>query len=510
MTTRHFDVVILGRSLGALATAALLSRRDFRVLLFGHGDLPIQYGSDELPLLRRFSSVLFSQTPVWRRILQDLAQSQTYRRCTVRPDPSYGVLASRLRLLVSPERLRLAAELRREFHDVTPLLEPLSQKLEQASSAFDEELARGKVWPPEGIWAKLMAGRASRQLPLTGLSAGDLLDRFPRSHPARQAVLLPAQFACNWGGHGESLSALSVARLSNQWLRQSVEFTGGEAALESFLIKRIEAHGGFCELGEKAGQVVFRRGKVAGVLAAGGERFVGTDAVVMGRSGHDLLQLSDVNAEVRPAESRGYLRSTQGRFIVCCLVRAEVIPAPLPRHCFFLAEGERPALQVQWLPVPNKPKLRWLVAETLAIPTDRRRLRLLRARVVEALRVHLPFLAEHLLACDSPHDGLPLDVYEHGRKTVVERVHIRGAMRAPESLEPLWDSDNTDLLGLAGEPVRGPFSSTYLVGTTAFPGLGQEGELLAAWAAAHWITRSDRTWQDRRRQMWTKIDTDLA
>jgi hypothetical protein len=48
------------------------------------------------------------------------------------------------------------------------------------------------------------------------------------------------------------------------------------------------------------------------------------------------------------------------------------------------------------------------------------------------------------------------------------------------------------------------------VGTTVFPGLGQEGEVLAAWNVSQRITRQDRAWQKRRRQMWSKIDTDTA
>jgi flavin-dependent dehydrogenase len=43
MTLRHFDVVIMGRSLGCLSAAALLARRDFRVLVIGQGEKPPSY-----------------------------------------------------------------------------------------------------------------------------------------------------------------------------------------------------------------------------------------------------------------------------------------------------------------------------------------------------------------------------------------------------------------------------------------------------------------------------------
>ena len=61
-------------------------------------------------------------------------------------------------------------------------------------------------------------------------------------------------------------------------------------------------------------------------------------------------------------------------------------------------------------------------------------------------------------------------------------------------------------LGLAGEPIRGPIERTLLVGPSVLPGLGQEGRLLAAWAAARLVTRSDRRKARMRREMWTKIE----
>jgi uncharacterized RDD family membrane protein YckC len=48
---------------------------------------------------------------------------------------------------------------------------------------------------------------------------------------------------------------------------------------------------------------------------------------------------------------------------------------------------------------------------------------------------------------------------------------------------------------------------TYLVGRSVLPGLGQEGELIAAWSVARVITGKDRQRQRMRRQMWSKIET---
>src|SRR5215471_14346754 len=92
MSLRHFDVVVIGRSLGCLSAAALLARRDFRVLVLGHGELPPSYSWQGRSLARRTFSLLFGETPVLRRILQDLAQSQTFRRRTRRVEPSFSLL----------------------------------------------------------------------------------------------------------------------------------------------------------------------------------------------------------------------------------------------------------------------------------------------------------------------------------------------------------------------------------------------------------------------------------
>ena len=46
----------------------------------------------------------------------------------------------------------------------------------------------------------------------------------------------------------------------------------GEDELAEFLIDRIQAHGGECQLDQRATQLVIRRGAVAGRVAGGGER----------------------------------------------------------------------------------------------------------------------------------------------------------------------------------------------------------------------------------------------
>jgi hypothetical protein len=89
----------------------------------------------------------------------------------------------------------------------------------------------------------------------------------------------------------------------------------------------------------------------------------------------------------------------------------------------------------------------------------------------------------------------------------VERFHLRGARATAEPMVGRLNVTPPGYLGLAAEPLRGPIPGTYLVGPSVLPGLGQEGEVLAAWGVSKILTKKDSARQKLRRQMWTKIET---
>ncbi|MCK6593039.1 MAG: phytoene dehydrogenase, partial [Polyangiaceae bacterium] len=97
-------------------------------------------------------------------------------------------------------------------------------------------------------------------------------------------------------------------------------------------------------------------------------------------------------------------------------------------------------------------------------------------------------------------------IYDQGRRRAVERVAMKGAPAAEEPMVRQIEVDPPGYLALAGEPIRGPIERTLLVGRSVLPGLGQEGELLAAWGAARLVTRTDRKKERMRRDMWSKIE----
>lgn len=516
MTLRHFDVVVIGRSLGCLCAAALLARRDLRVLVLGHGALPATYAWQGRKIQRRAFTLLFGETPVWRRVLQDLAQTQTFRRCTQRLEPSYSLLTPDSRVQVCADRSAFAAEIRRAFPEVQPSIEELWSTLIHANRALESVLSREEAFPPATLVERLKARPWLASLPWSGATLRGVLDKLPSAHPFREAAFLPAAFAGHWAGPLPELPLLGAARLHELCVRHALAFDGGEEAFESFLVQRIQAHGGTCELSERADALAFRRGRIAGVVIGGGEQTIGADDVITDLDGRALVELAEGQG-LGPSYARWpELAPELGRFVVSLWVRRSGIPEPLGRESIILPGPDirgapRPALHLQFSPADDFPAsedVQRLVVEVLVPQSQLRRAGELRSRVLQILREHFPFLDRHVLLADSPHDGLPLQVFEGGQPREVDRLRLQGGSLEPEPLLPLWRTESTGFLGLAGEPMVGPVRGSLLVGKTVFPGLGQEGELLAAWSAAQRITRNDHAWQKRRRQMWSKIDTD--
>src|SRR5690606_23393149 len=146
MTQRHYDVVVLGRSLGTLACAVLLARRDFSVLLLGQNQPAPSYSFERFRLRRRCFSMLFNASPVWRRMLHELAQTQTFRRRIKPLEPMFSVLSETRRVEVSSTQAAFQEEIEREFSEVRQLVDEFYLNLGTANRAIDEAFNRDMVW----------------------------------------------------------------------------------------------------------------------------------------------------------------------------------------------------------------------------------------------------------------------------------------------------------------------------------------------------------------------------
>ena len=521
VTSRHYDVIVLGRSLGALTCAAVLARRDFRVLVLGQGQRSQLYRYDQRVLSRRPFTFLAGSSPVFKRVLHELAQSQQFRRRMQALDPMFGWLSPGRRLEVPPDMELFVREIEREFPEVRQLVDELYTTVAHVNAAADLAFEKDAVWPPGSWWERFETGRISSTLPYVKADRSvDLLSKFPSGHPFRDLLLLPASFATHLAQPADRLPPLCLARLHGAWTRGVSALVQSEQELADFLIERIEAHGGVVALERRAASIVVRRGTAVGVIEDGEGEATGSTAVVSDQSGEAVAELSGGEGVTKFAESDWpQMRAEASRFVVSLRVKTEGLPDALPAESFVVPERyarrdpRSPPLRLSRLapraldPDDADPNGTLLIAEAL-LPA-RGALTLLEARdaVMSTLREQLPFLERALSLVDSAHDGLPLWDFRGGSRREVERGHLHGASAGAEPMERLWTVEPSGYLELSGEPVRGPVRGTYLVGKTVLPGLGQEGELIAAWSAARVITGKDRQRQRMRRQMWSKIET---
>jgi phytoene dehydrogenase-like protein len=510
-SSKHYDVAVLGAGVGALAAAALLARRSWRVLVLGHGWRKPTYGYDGLMLARRTFTFLSASSPAWGRVLVELAQSQTFRRRLSPLDPMLQVLAPDMRLDLPPDTQLFAREIDREFPAVRRVVDDLYAELAKTNAAADAAFERDAVWPPGGFWERRETARVLATLPY--LDGTDFLAEFPREHAFREVVNAPARFACDLV---DNIPPFALARLHGAWTRGVSSLANGEEELVDFLLERVRAHGGDTRLNERARELVHKGGKVRGVLVDGDDAPAGVTFVV---SDMPTPQLLDLARSFDPARSEKdpEVEPIGGRFVVSIVVRPEGLPKQLANESFLLPKSGR-AVHLQKAP-HSPPGTVLLVAEAL-IEDDIDRAR---EEILGTVLEFLPFLERHLVLCDSPHDGRPLWDFRNSpsaadrsvgpkawglRALLVDRARLRitGGSLEPEPMVPRFRVSPPQLEGLGGEAIRTGLGNVFVTGRSVLPALGQEGELLAAWGVARVITRTDRSKEKMLREMWSKVE----
>ncbi len=512
--SKHYDVAILGAGVGALTAAALLARRSWRVLVLGQGWRPPTYQYDGVTLARRPFTFLAGSSPAWTRVLVELAQSQTFRRRATALDPMFQVLAPQLRLEVPPEVQLFGKEIDRAYPEVRRVVDELYAELARTNAAADAAFERDLVWPPGSFWERRETERFAASMPrFESGRLPPLLAEFPRDHEYRTIVDVPARFA----SHAVDLPDFAVARLHGAWTRGVVRLAGGEREVVDFLVERLRAHGGEARLGERAAKLVHKRGRVTGVVVDGDDAPTGVGFVATDHTTRLLLDLtSDFDPPRRALAALPHLVPAERRFVVSLVVRNEGLPQPLGGEAFLLPswphraqEGGKPLVHLQRSPEAcGIPGATLVVAEAAwpegtPLPIERAR-----EVVLETIESFLPFVERHYLLVDSPHDGRPLWDLRAGARKEVDRAALRatGGSLDAEPMVARWRVDPATFRGLGAEPIRSPLAGAFILGPSALPALGQEGELLAAWSAARLITRTDRRREQMRREMWSKIE----
>jgi phytoene dehydrogenase-like protein len=502
-----YDVILLGMDTSTLACGALLAKRGFRVLVLGQQIPTAEYSVGPYRLPRAPFTWSAARSPVAQRMLTELGCGPNMRRLSQPLEPAYQVALPGHRFDVPTAEADLEREIEREFNEVKRPAREHFRQLRERAEATDRLLARDIALPPQTFLERRELARAAAGIGLDrDGGVRDPLMELPERHPFRAAALVPTCFAASV--ESSSLTPLQLCRLQAGLVIQAAQLTGGAASLHALLADRIRSCSGELRPGEHAAEILVRRGAVHGVRLFGTDEEVGASVVA---TCLDLNVLTRLLEDRRPLlelfERIGEPQPRQYRYTMNVVLQRGALPDGMARDVYCVRDVSKPLAydNVFHIEAARADRHAVLCVETLiAARTVEERddtLDHTRERLIDALAEIMPFVREHILAIDSPHDGRP----PHGEGDTPLTVEV-GERRGPQTMRGVYAFPVTSALGLCAMPVRTTIGGLLLCGSQVAPGLGVEGELLAASAAARVVCRADRKQPWLRRRLWPKVE----
>jgi phytoene dehydrogenase-like protein len=474
-----------------------------------HDERSSAYAYRGTTLLRRAAALGFTDAPAFKRIVAELALGPIVRRKLAPADPLFQVALPGHRVDVRGDSDAVLAELAREFPEVRRAMEEFYGVVARTGQELDPVLGQDLSWPPDGFFERRESARALAPTTLLRRAAGgDPLVDFPAEHPFRMFVQAQARFSPALDP--DAMGPLALLRAHGAALRGAAFFDGGRDGLQRVLADKIVQHGGDVYPRESVARIVTQRGRVRGVDLASTDERMGCSFVITSVEASVALHL----AEHQPGRALALRLMARApryyRFVLNAVARAEGVPAGMGARVFAVMDRSRPLAEENLLAIETAPPDaagRVVFTATALLPRSgvvegEGYLHKQRARVLRALAAVVPFLRRNLIAVDSPHDGLPLQDLELGTDVTLEE-RWKGAAEPMDVVEAVAPDG---FLGLCALPARTDVRGLLLVGRQVVPGLGEEGELLAALSAARIVTRTDRLKEKMRRELWSKVD----
>lgn len=483
--SRHvYDVIVLGSQLGGALAAALLAKRNHRVLLVEHDGMGPGYEHDGYVLpYAPFVAPPLKTMPVVEEALTELGLTATVQR-SLRPHvPDLQLILPKSRMDLHADAARRKAEAVRELgEEGEALLGALAGAAAQHEStdAFFKEVP---ALPPDGFFEKWGLNKLIKAHP--GLEAPP---RLAGDSPAMKLVrgLLP------FISHLESPeSPLSRSRPLSQVLSSPSCFSGGREGLRELLTRRImELGGDVLGRDSPAGFIVeeltFDGSKFAGVKLLRSDTVYRASCLVAATDSGALRRLV-----TDKKHHRGLLEHLDQSATKSLLFTVNwVVPeAALPRGLGELAlvdtgDQELGPLLVQvhlarTAPGPGGKEgkeaegLRVVCAGAF-VPDSYRdlgeeHLRGVAHRIDEHLDALMPFTVDHRVLRSAPY---------------LDAGGVRGSRLMPH---PLYSFESEAFLGVTGLSQRTPAKNILLASREVLPGLGLEGELLAGIRSARMV-----------------------
>jgi hypothetical protein len=482
-SSRVYDAIVLGSSLGAAFAAALLARRGLRVLWAEHGGPKAAYAHagflwprETLPLPPPKAVPLLEET------LAELGLTTHVSRALKPLVPALQILLPRHRFDLPVDEARRLAECTREFGKAGAQIAETVKQLAAGHAATDAFLRSPEALPASGLFARWRVRRAARATPALA-APSPLSDTEPVEHLLGRAVPLLV--------HEEGAGPLAVHRTLGQLLAGPQRFPGGIGGLRELLGHRFQELGGTllphdALPGPAVQALAVEGGRPIGLLVRGSEATNRAAFLISTLDSAELFELLPESLRSGRGEALHTERAAQAVLSVHWVLPAEALPRGLGELALADDVGGIGACLVQVGPARradarvDEPTLR-LVTGATVVPADvePERVRAQAVRIEEALERLLPFARRQVLARSVPQLDAPSP-----RPALLHPLFARPG-KAP------WD-------GL-GVPPSTPWSTLIRAGRDVVPGLGLEGELLAALGAVARVQQASQKGRSPRR-----------
>ncbi len=460
---RHvYDVIVVGGQLGGIVSTALFARRGLQVLHVPHDGLcePYVHGGAKLPHAP-FLMPPIKAVPAFDEVLHELGLSTTIARA-VQMVPLQLLEQDRWFELSHDEKRR-GPELARVFGAEAEGFDELMRKAQSAGDASDSFFQGHPNLPPEGFFSRWKFKRSLARFP--GLAMETPL-------PSDALVRKLSSFIASV----ESLGTLGRARTLGRALAGPAIFPGGREGLWQALADRARELGADVLAGDEAIDRIVLEGSTVGV------RLTKSDTVY--RAGYlvaaaDLDVLTGLLPEKQRKAAAKLLASISAQKALLTL-NLVVPEKALPRGLGALALVDAPGLEGGALLLQVGPASladHRVLTVCLPAPLGLRAggepaIRALLAQVYASLARVMPFTKAHVTLESTP--------WLDAAQVVAGRAEVAPLFRlAPES----W-------LGVTGLTTASPWRRIMMTGRQVLPGLGFEGEVLAAQRAVKVVESS--------------------
>lgn len=450
---RHvYDVIVAGGQLAGALAAGLLAKRGLQVLYVPHDGLSAPYTHGEAKL----AHAPFILPPLKAAAALDAALMELGLHAPV----SRALRVVALQLLeaerwfeLSHDEKRRGPELARALGDGAEAFDELTRQAEAAAASSDAFFASQPDLPPEGFFNRWTFKRSLRRY--RGLDTDT-----PLAEPSLLRSLLPV-IACV-----ERPAALTRARVLGRTLAGPAIYPGGREGFLHQLAERARELGADVQPADEAIERLSLERDAVGV------RLARTDTVYRAPLVVAAMDL-DVVARLLPekparAAQPSLARVTASRAL---LTMHWVLPERgLPRGLGELAllpspalEGGAALLQVSQGPTAEQRVLSVTAPAPLAIKTaGEPAVRALLGQIHAALERVMPFTKAHVTLESTPWLDAP---------------HVVAGRAEPT---PLFALGPEAWLGVSGLETGSPWKRIVLASRQVLPGLGVEGEVLAA------------------------------